>query len=246
MSEPSGAGSLTTAADAGAADWVVADIAEFNHEVGSIVPGTFPAYARIFHPALRHGKGASEVRWAEIAAANGRVMHPAAEWGSITGSWEYQYRDSQSDVWDDPPDTGSLPSAQAERLAKVLAEYTKTPERCWFGVWEGVGDLAEEWWAAPRFELPARGMLLLTGPIQAASRSLADEPWVSRSAGLWWPDDRAWCVGTDIDLMTTYVGASAECVERLVADPSLEALPVPVDQRVTWDSDTVNPLPPAP
>ena len=63
---------------------------------------------------------------------------------------------------------------------------------------------------------------------------------------MWWPDDRAWCVGTDVDLMTTYIGASTRCVEDLQSQPNLEILAVSADQRVTWDSDIINPLPPAP
>jgi hypothetical protein len=89
-------------------------------------------------------------------------------------------------------------------------------------------------------------MLLLSGPARAAAVSLAAQSWISRSASLWWPDDHAWCVGTDIDLMTTYVGASARCVKRLLAEATLEILPVSAGQRVTWDSDTINPQPPAP
>lgn len=66
------------------------------------------------------------------------------------------------------------------------------------------------------------------------------------SAHLWWPDDQAWCVATDIDLMTTYVGASTSCIDALLTNAELEALPVPVTQRLTWDTDTVNPLPACP
>jgi hypothetical protein len=88
-------------------------------------------------------------------------------------------------------------------------------------------------------------MRLLRGPISAVVNSLAT-PWIGRSATLWWPADHAWCAGTCIDLMTTYVGASAGCVERLLLAPALEILPVSVNQHITWDSDTINPLPPPP
>jgi hypothetical protein len=84
------------------------------------------------------------------------------------------------------------------------------------------------------------------GAGRGCRRLLAAQPWISRSASLWWPDDHAWCVGTDIDLMTTYVGARARCAGRLLAEAALETLPVSAGQRVTWDSDTINPQPPAP
>jgi hypothetical protein len=238
---------LTVAADASPAAWVMAGVRDFAYDVGSIVPATLEAYARVFHPAARNGGGgAVGVRWAEVARANGRVMHPAAEWGSITGSWDYQYGGSQPGIWDYPPSTGRLPAEVTERLVAMLGRHTSTPQRCWFAVWEGFGGLASRWRSAPRFELPHRGMLLLTGPVEAAAATLDADPWTHQSASLWWPDDRAWCVGTDVDLMTTYVGASARCVEDLQNAPDLEILAVSADQRVTWDSDTVNPLPSAP
>jgi hypothetical protein len=53
-------------------------------------------------------------------------------------------------------------------------------------------------------------------------------------------------VATDIDLMTTYVGGSAGCIQAIISNDALEAMPVPSDQRVTWDADTINPLPDPP
>jgi hypothetical protein len=96
---------------------------------------------------------------------------------------------------------------------------------------------------AASFGLPARGMSLLEGPLASIEdfyEDFRDPPC------LWWPRDRAWCVGSDIDLMTTYVGASRACVEALLADNEIEALSVSVDQRVTWDADEINPLPAPP
>lgn len=43
---------------------------------------------------------------------------------------------------------------------------------------------------------------------------------------LWWPEDRAWCVGGDVDLASTYVGGSPELIAELLAAPGLEAYPV--------------------
>src|SRR5437764_11955185 len=50
--------------------------------VASIVPTGFAAYARLLHPAGRR-LGAPErwewVRWADVAAATGRTVHPAVD-----------------------------------------------------------------------------------------------------------------------------------------------------------------------
>ena len=172
-------------------------------------------------------------------------MHPAAEWGSITGSWDYQYGGEQPGVWAESPMTGSLPAETASQLAAVLALHPQPAGSCWFAVWEGKGPLDAELDAAPPFELPARPMWLLHGPVQAAATS-PHPGALGDSVNLWWPEDRAWCVGTDIDLMTTYVGGSVDCIQTLLAETSLEALAVSVDQYVTWDADTINPLPAPP
>jgi hypothetical protein len=259
---------LRAAADTYAADWVLQGVRNFDSTVGSVVPATFESYARVFHPAER-GDG-TEVRWAEVASANGRVMHPAAEWGSLTGSRQMQ---GQPGLWDQPS-SGRLPERLAKRLAELLAPYTLEAARCWFGVWDGWGepaylhlfreDLGDEarrrarecaerreermgeeraaWHTllGPKFAVPHRDMYLLEGPIDALAEfyeGQRDPP------SLWWPDDHAWCVGTDIDLMTTYIGGSQQVIDALLADEQIEALAVPVDQPVTWEADTINPLP---
>jgi hypothetical protein len=257
---------LSAAADASAADWVVAGVRDFGSGVASIVPAVFEAYARVFHPA-HYGDPAIEVRWAQVAEANGRVMHPAAEWGSLTGSWQMQ-RDEDG-LWDAEPATGELPRDVAMALAAVLAKHTKCTDRWWFAPSALRGELgvmilfpegtpAEEQQraydeheaqlarrqsflnSAPLFSTPGREFRVLEGP-SAALEELYEA--LDEAPSLWWPDDRAWCVGTDIDLMTTYVGGSEQCIEALLADERLEVLRVPVDQSVTWEADTINPLP---
>jgi hypothetical protein len=248
----------------------VAGVRNFDETVASLVPVEFDAYARIFHPALRHTHtGDVEVRWSEVAAANGRTMHPSAEWGSLTGSWRLN---EQRGLWDSPPRSGELPEALAVRLAVVLASYTNRPECSYFAVWDGWdtsrlvfsfdGDTPENvqgrkreaaeeeavaWCdlvqSGPAFTLPNRGMRLLRGPLKALDEFYR---FHHRPPSLWWPEDRAWCVGTDVDLMTSYLGASDACINAVLADEKIEALPVSPDQRVTWDSDRVNPLPAPP
>jgi hypothetical protein len=66
----------------------------------------------------------------------------------------------------------------------------------------------------------------------------------SQAPNLWWPDDRAWCVATEIDGYSTYVGGSARCVDAILSDQRLEALPSSTDLRFDLWSDRVNPRPP--
>jgi hypothetical protein len=239
-------GALELATDVEPADWVVSGVRDFRYDVGSLLPAGFAAYARVFHPALLREDGlAEEVRWSRVAAANGFRAHAGMEWVAITGGWRYLRGDTQPGLWDEPPRQGSLPVRQAGLLAARLAAFTGALDRCWFAVWEGFGGLALPRAAVPRVRMPQRDMLLLSGPLSAVTTSLSEPPW-DQLASLWWPADRAWCVATDVDLMTTYVAGSRECVDALLADPALETGPVTPDQRTTWDCDHLNPVPPAP
>jgi len=268
---------LTAARDVSVADWFSRSARDWG-TVHSMVPPVFEAWARVFHPASLYERGrlgdpaptdGREVSWSEVAAANGRTMHGAAEWGQLTGSWRIE---EQECLWNREPETGQTPGRQALRLASILAAHTGTSDECFFAVWEGWGEgfsgaihlftegtteaekerAIEEWedeqeelaqwgrWvrSAPIFRVPSRGYHLLRGPLA----DIGGFYGAGRNApSIWWPEDRAWCVGSDVDLMTTYVGGSAEAIEAIVGDPDLEALEIPAGQDVTWEADTVNP-----
>jgi hypothetical protein len=223
---------------------VVERVRDFEHDVGSVVPEGFEAYARVFHPASRLVRDREEsVTWRQVAEANGRVAHCGMEWTGITGSWKFFHGESQPGLWDVEPHVGSPPVTHAARLASLLAPHTMTPERCWFAVWEGYGALlVSRKVKVPKIKLPQRDMFLLCGALTAVTTSLEPSP-LGQLANLWWPEDRAWCVASEIDLMTTYVGGTVSCIRDLFVDDVLEAMPVSIDQRVSWDSDEVNPPP---
>jgi hypothetical protein len=62
-----------------------------------------------------------------------------------------------------------------------------------------------------------------------------------QSPNLWWPDDRAWCVATEIDLMSTYLGGSRGCVQAIIEHPQVEAAAVEPSDGIAADSDDINP-----
>jgi hypothetical protein len=230
---------LSPAADPAPAAWIVDSLTTFAESVLSLVPAGFDAYVRVFHPAYRReGEEIVPVRWAEIAAANGKQAHPAMQLPALTANYRFE-ENAQPGVFDHPPLEGSLPRELAERLPGTLSRHTTTPGRCWFAFWYGFGDLPDEARRAPSFETPGRVYHLFAGPAQAVADSVCSVRY--QSANLWWPDDRAWCVATEIDLKTTYIGCSRACRDELLAMSELEAMEIDPSTGIAYLSDSLNP-----
>ena len=216
---------LVPASDTTPADWVVAGLRGFAESVESIVPAGFASYLRVFHPAYRRGVDSIRpVRWAEVAAANHKSAHVGMQFDLLIESDDLYNFEPQPGVFDDPPQVGSLPREQIERLVPVLARHTATPRACWFASWEGWGDIRADVASAPKFHVPQRSYHLVAGPIEAANESVNEHS--EQSASLWWPDDHAWCVATEIDFNTTYIGSDETCRDEIARLPDVEAFAV--------------------
>ena len=225
--------------DPSPAGWIEASLDKHPWAtVGNILPDSFDAYARVLHPAYR-GRGAEEpITWAEVAEMSGTELHPRADFGRLAG-----LRDdlNAQPSWGQRPDVGDLPPEVANPLVGLLRDHTSTPETCWFCVWFGWGTLfALEGYdedTYPHVKTPGREHVLLRGSIDMVGAAGSNE--VS-GPSIWWPDDHAWCVATEIDLDSTYVGGSAECIAALLANSRLETLPARIDDRVDAGADTIN------
>lgn len=216
---------LAPATDTGPADWVVAGLRGFAESVVSLVPVGFGAYLRIFHPAYRsHGNSTRPVRWAEVAAANQKSAHVGMQFDVLTTTDDPYNIAPQAGVFDDAPQVGSLPREQIQLLVPVLARHTATPHACWFAAWEGWGGIRADVASAPKFHVPGRSYHLLAGAIEAASESVNEH--YEQSVSLWWPDDHAWCVATEIDFDTTYIGCDETCRDEIRDLPELETFAV--------------------
>ncbi len=147
------------------------------------------------------------------------------------------------------PETGNL-SDLLRVLCAILAEHTSTPESCCFCLWEGHGWLQDSGAvlraalrSAPRVHLPNRDYLLFEGPLEAASEFGWNMPgggFVPQTPNLFWPEDHAWCIASEIDLYCTLVAGSNALSESLIADHRLEGWRVFADDSVSWDSDDKN------
>ncbi len=244
-------------------DWLMPRIGSYGSVTG-VVPNGFPAYVRILHPATSHSGGL--VSWAQIAAWSGRTMHRLAEFHRIIEPLPNHGRGPQP--WDgQEPLAGNLVPHLMRELCSTLSKYTTASNACWFCLWDGYGwehgstasviayaaghtptaSLPEatnryDFAAAPRVSLPYREYLLFEGPLEAA----IDADWspggsiFPQSPNLFWPQDHAWCVGSEIDLYATLVGGPQALADALIANPALEAWHVEPTDPVTSDGDRIN------
>lgn len=251
---------LTWTSDVSAASWIAGRLHPFGTDVGAVVPVGFEAYARIFHP-ITTPEG--RLRWSDIAKRNRRIAHPEMQLHMIsTRAGQPSPKDYEPG---NGPEWGTLAIEERRVLIDTLRSYTTAPDRCWFLVWEGFGGLDDRGVSA-RVYLPHRAYLLALGTIDSALSPLPRKigpsytvmyvrsdgrrgsappdlelpPDTRQSPNLWWPDDRAWIVATEIDFAWTYVGGSAALIESVLAEPRLEALPARITDRFTYNSDVVN------
>lgn len=108
----------------------------------------------------------------------------------------------------------------------------------------------------PRVSLPGRDYILFEGPLTAATEmgwrigallsatypqlDVDPDEFQPQSPNLFWPADRAWCVATEIDLDSTYVGGSQALIESMFEDPRFEAWPAHLDDPIDAASDNMN------
>lgn len=225
-----------------------------KNTVADVVPAGFDAYARVLHPAKDATPGGRRlIRWRDVAAWSGRPMEAEAPFHAVAIPQEPV---AAAPPWSGQgPCQGTLAVADTRALCAVVRRHTRTPEDCWFCLWDGYGwtgvpltsrdgdgdggavvrtddPIPVAVRAGPRVELPDRSYLLYRGPVECA---LVE--WGERShhqtANLWWPEDRAWCVASEIDLAWTYVGGSVALVRALVGNPGLEAVEVAPDSPVS-------------
>jgi hypothetical protein len=177
------------------ADWLTSRVVSAPNWVTRTVGTGFDAYARIFHPL---DDGPAAPRWADIAARNGRTMHPSARWENIssTGPCAANTPVNRGRGHPGEPVVGNMAKDALSALCALLAVHTSTAEDCWFAVWDGWGwqqdgpqpvvrategedvaypdRLAPRDWqldlTGPKFSLPGRDYHLFSGPVQAATR----------------------------------------------------------------------------
>jgi hypothetical protein len=142
---------------------------------------------------------------------------------------------------------GTLPESAAKALVSILAAQGEI----WIGLWDGYGflypDRGTRWLSASRAEAPSEPVVLpwRTPPYPDRGRRRFKLPhrdfllyrgraeqipgWMG-GPNLWWPDDRSWCVASEIDLPWTYAGGASDLIAKILADKALQARPLSLDE----------------
>lgn len=129
--------------------------------------------------------------------------------------------------------------ADAEVLSRILEGFTSTPDECWFCLWEGINIIRlsdgtegsqqvhlvpPEGRGGPTVRLPfSRNYHLFEGPARNVNDPPFGDEW-GLTPNIWWPEDRAWVVVTEIDFAWTYVGGKEDLIGRLLREPALEVI----------------------
>ena len=205
-----------------------------QHTVAELLPPGYPRYVRIFHPFLpADPNDADEVlagparSWASLAEEAGAEFHPELTWTSllnVLGGRDGPRPYSVSE--------GRLDEPARSALFRLLSKR---------GEWDAyfLYDLG----ALIRVSRPLlyRAPITLYRDVQdAADRDLGGVGELQPGPEFVWPTDRSWVVNTDYDLSATYLACDADLADAILADPTLETLPVSLDTRVDESADRIN------
>ena len=248
-------GLLRSESDVTVAQWIAPRLRESGSVAGT-APDGFEVYVRVCHPADRAGR---PYTWAQVASETGRTVHPVMQWHALVGASDsLNMSDSKWPGGD--PRRGSLDLSVLAPLCAVLAEHTATPQACLLGLWYGygwidggsltvgypvaggrvggvIGDPPAFSRDRPTLALPAREYFLFRGPIDAALEM--STRW-DQSPNLFWPEDRAWFMASEIDFDSTVIAGSSELAQALLAAPELETWPVDPGDLLTESADEIN------
>jgi hypothetical protein len=225
--------------------------------LGSFIPDGYAAFARILHPALRGEGNVGTIRWSTLAELNGRVIGPESGFGEVSGLEPGSPERMDSDPSTELPQEQAV--ALAGVLGAFTETQGRCWFCIWDGyaIW---GDHLELDWdppgesdaqregrnraareeadrqhrllaPIPRVHTQHRDYFHFAGSLSAAPAFMFEYGWY-QSPNLWWPEDRAWCVATELDGYSTYVGGTRECIQAVLAAPDLEAIQVTADTKM--------------
>jgi hypothetical protein len=242
---------LEGVSDLSDARWVEEALPDFAKLlVGSIIPGGYSAYARILHPAF--DDKSEHVPWRAIAEARGCELQSLTQWEELDPSFSGSSPPAPGEgslaaeqltallpllgratatsddcwfaIWHGYGDFAPQPSSSV-MFASTDPNFTPLPPDPPPRI-----DVSE----LPTLRTPNREYYAFRGALHQvfeAQRAGRWSPaWVPGDGpNLWWPNDRAWFVASEIDLSSTYVGGTHVVIDDILDEPLLEAFEVAAD-----------------
>jgi hypothetical protein len=188
--------------------------------VCAVVPTGYEAYVRIFHQAdERGGRVGSLDRERATSLIDILRAHTATDdcWLAIWHGYAFLHGS---------PATGMLVRWEPGLLGWIRRSWAQYRNRI-----KAPSDLE----SAPTISLPAREYYLYRASIDVVPR-FEFMPGDLQTPNMWWPQDRAWFVGTEIDLDSTLVACKRSCAGALLAS-GLAALEVAPDTSLGLGDD---------
>ncbi|MBP0459105.1 hypothetical protein [Streptomyces montanisoli] len=126
------------------------------------------------------------------------------------------------------PDDHPTEIEQARRVLRALGAHTRTPDRCFFCLWEGYGegyvDLALT--RGPLVITAGRRHVLYTGVLDEVENWEAQfgEGGPCPPPAYVWPADHRWCFTSDVDPHWAGIGADTAAIEALTARTDVDVV----------------------
>jgi hypothetical protein len=220
--EPQGTRLLT---DVSGADWIVQRLWPWGRDlgtrVGALVPEGFEAYVRLFHPDER-GRDSQGTLSRDEATALARLLREFAPSDrALFCLWDgFGFLSDQGSAW---------LTKRRGRLSELIKRWRSSRRSTRALSWEK---------AIPLVRTQARAYLMYEGSLDAVA-NFTHMGGQYQSPNIWWPEDRAWCVASEIDLRSSLVGCSAACAETLLrSDVVPQIIPVRLEDRLDIRGDT--------
>ena len=132
-------------------------------------------------------------------------------------------------------------SRSASRAAATRGPTTFTAEGA--AIDEPIPAFSAAELSRPRVHLPHRDYLLLAGPLPAALQIghwITADCFFPQSPNLFWPEDRAWCVASEIDFDSTLLGGTTELIDAILQAPTFDSWPIRPDDSLASGADLIN------
>jgi len=227
--------------------------------VGSFVPDVYEAYARIFHPGFRGQGDVGTTRWSVLAGRRGLILGPETGFTEVSGldpADSQQWQDAVPLQGSLPRDQ----LRAVARILQSNTSTPEACWFCLWEGFSFWGGRVEYGWSSedslaqrdasrrravaqadreirvldriPKVHGRHRAYFLFQGSLSSLP-SFEFGPWSwFQSPNLWWPDDRAWCVASEIDSYSSYVGGNRDCIGSILGSPDLEALEVDLQMQL--------------